>query len=63
MPITTEVAVTASDLRSKYYQRGGCELSYADAIHIATAAMTDCNTLYSGDPDFENIDEVDTEVL
>jgi len=34
------------------------ELSYADAIHLTTAILSDSETLYSSDPDFEDIDEI-----
>jgi len=63
LPVNSKVAKYAADLRDKYYKRGKRELSYADAIHLATAVLTDCETLYSGDPDFEDIDEVNTEIL
>lgn len=54
----------AASLRYTYFQPGECELSYADAIQLATAVMEDeCHTLYSGDPDFEDVDEIDTVVL
>lgn len=53
VPITADAALTAARLREKYYQRGERELSSADAIHLALAMMTGCETLYSGDPDFE----------
>jgi predicted nucleic acid-binding protein len=63
VPVTTEAALTAARLREKYYQRGERELSYADAIHLAIAVMTGCETLYSGDPDFEGLDEIETEIV
>ncbi|AHG00878.1 hypothetical protein HALLA_10735 [Halostagnicola larsenii XH-48] len=64
LPIVDEIAEYAATLRAKYYDTGEREISYADAIHIATAtAHEECHTLYSGDPDFEGIDEVDTVVL
>ncbi len=63
LPVNSKVAKYAAELRDKYYERDTRELSYADAIHIATAIMSDCEVLYSGDPDFEDIDEVNTEVL
>ena len=58
MPITEEVAVYAADLRHKYYERSQNQISYADTIHLATSAMTDCNKLYTGDSDFEDIEEL-----
>ncbi|EMA35791.1 type II toxin-antitoxin system VapC family toxin [Halococcus hamelinensis] len=63
VPITADAALTAARLREKYYQRGERELSYADAIHLALAMMTGCETLFSGDPDFEGLDEIETEVI
>lgn len=64
IPVIDEIAEYAAELRFKYYDSGKRELSYADAIHLATAVIHDeCHTLYSGDPDFEGIDEVDTVVL
>ncbi len=63
VPATSGVAKYAADLRDKYYQKGEKELSYGDAIHLATAILTGCEKLYSGDPDFENIDEMNTEII
>lgn len=64
LPVVDEIGEYAAELRFEYYQRRERELSYADAIHVAAAAVhDDCHTLYSGDPDFEGIDEVDTVVL
>ncbi|MFA9416352.1 hypothetical protein [Natrinema sp. HArc-T2] len=54
----------AIELWVKYYESGEQELSATDTIHLATAAVhDDCHTLYSGDPVFENIDEVEPVVL
>lgn len=64
VPLVEEIAEYAAELRFKYYVPGERELSYADAIHLATAALhDDCETLYSGDPDFEGLNEVETVVL
>lgn len=64
MPVIDEIAAHAAELRFKYYEPGERELSYADAIHLATAVIhDDCDTLYSGDPDFANLDEIDTVIL
>lgn len=63
VPVTSGVAKYAADLRDKYYQKGEKELSYGDAIHLATAILTGCEKLYSSDPDFENIDEMNTEII
>ncbi|MFB6246505.1 MAG: type II toxin-antitoxin system VapC family toxin [Candidatus Pacearchaeota archaeon] len=56
MPVTEKVALYASELRNKYYTKNKKEISYADSIHLATAIMTGCKVLYSGDPDFKEID-------
>jgi predicted nucleic acid-binding protein len=62
-PVTSGVAKYAADLRDKYYQKGKRELSYGDAINLATAILTGCETLYSGDVDFKNIQELTTEII
>lgn len=64
LPVTDDIAEYGAALRDKYYRRGDQALSYADAIHLAmAAAVTECETLYSGDPDFEEVDEVKTVIL
>jgi predicted nucleic acid-binding protein len=64
LPLIDEIAEYAAELRFRYYRRGARELSYADAIHLATASVHDeCHTLYSGDPDFEGVEEIETVVL
>jgi len=64
MPLIEEIAEYAAELRFKYYTPGERELSYADAIHLATAVVHDeCDVLYSGDPDFDDLAEIETVVL
>lgn len=64
IPVIDEIAEYAAELRFDYYEHGTRELSYADAIHLATAIVyDDCDCLYSGDPDFEDFDEIETVVL
>jgi len=64
MPLIDDIAEYAAELRFKYYSRAERELSYADAIHLAMAAAhDDCHTLYSGDPDFTGMDEVEIVIL
>lgn len=64
MPLIDAVAEYAAELRFKYYEPGERELSYADAIHLATAILhDDCHTLYSGDPGFEEVEEIETAIL
>ena len=64
MPLVDEIAEYAAELRVEYYEPGERELSYADAIHLATAIVhDDCDVLYSGDPDFDGLDAIETVVL
>ncbi|MEF8757388.1 MAG: PIN domain-containing protein [Halobacteriales archaeon] len=64
MPLVDEIAAYAAALRFKYDEPGERELSYADAIHLATAVVhDDCTALYSGDPDIADLDEIETIVL
>ena len=63
VPVSSEVAIYAADLRDKYNRKGGRHFSYGDAIHLATAVLTGCGVLYSGDPDFQGIEELDTEII
>lgn len=64
LPLVDDLAEYAAKLRYEYYEPGERELSYADAIHLATASVHDeCHTLYTGDPDFESVDEIETIVL
>ncbi|MFQ3318083.1 MAG: putative nucleic acid-binding protein [Natronomonas sp.] len=64
LPLVDEIAEYAAELRYKYYDRGSRELSYADCIHLATASVhDDCRALYSGDPDFADVDEIDVVLL
>lgn len=64
LPLVTSVAEYAAELRDKYYERGTREFSYADAIHLATAVVhDDCHTLCTGDPDFTDVEEIETTVL
>lgn len=64
VPVTGDVARRVAVIRDRYYERGRCELSYADAIHATTAKLTGCTELYSGDPDFESLaNELDVVVV
>lgn len=62
VPVTSEIALYGSELRAKYYERRGREISYADVIHIATAVLTGCETIHTGDSDFSDLDEIETEI-
>lgn len=63
LPITIEIAKLAVDLRLKYYHRKNKDLSYVDVMNLATAILSNCKTLYSGDPDFKDIEEIKTVVV
>ena len=60
VPVSSEIAYQGATLRSKYYDRRERELSYADAIQIATAIHTDCDVIHTGDSDFADLDEIET---
>jgi predicted nucleic acid-binding protein len=61
--VTKEIAELAADLRIKYYDKENKPVSYADMINLATAIMTRCKILYSGDPDFTDIKEIKTVIV
>lgn len=64
LPVTDDIAEYGAALRERYYERGDRALSYADAIHLAmAAAVAECEALYTGDPDFEGVEEVETVVI
>ena len=60
--VSPEIAETAADIRAKYYKKNERELSYADAIHIATAITAGCTVIITGDRDFERIEELKAEI-
>jgi predicted nucleic acid-binding protein len=63
-PVGDDLAAYAAELRHDYYERRGCQISYADTVHLAAAIVhDDCHTFYTGDPDFEDVDEIKTVVL
>lgn len=60
IPLIDDIGEYAAELRFEYYEPGERELSYADTIHLATAAIhDDCHTLYSGDPDFKGFEALE----
>jgi predicted nucleic acid-binding protein len=64
IPVVDDIGEYAAQLRDQYYDRGEQALSYADAIHLAIAALHDgCDALYTGDPDFADVAEVETVLL
>ena len=63
VPVNSGVAIYAAIIWDKYNGKDGREFSYGDAIHLATAVLTGCEVLYSGDQDFGGIDELDTVII
>lgn len=57
LPVTNEVAKMSADLRLKYYSKK-TPISFGDAVRLATAVLKKCSTLYSGDKDFKNVQEI-----
>src|SRR3989344_2091654 len=57
LPVTKEIAEFAAELRLKYYNRDR-QISYIDTLNLATAIAVECNILYTGDPDFNVINEI-----
>jgi predicted nucleic acid-binding protein len=64
MPLIDDIVAYASELRFEYDEPGERELSYADVIHVPTAVLhDDCGVLYTGDPDFATVEEIETIVV
>jgi len=57
LPVTKEIAEFAAELRLKYYSRDR-QISYIDTLNLATAIAVECSMLYTGDPDFNGINEI-----
>lgn len=62
IPVFVPIAKLGAQLRKKYYGKEK-QVSYGDMINLATAVLGGCSVLYSGDPDFEGIDELTTVVI
>ncbi len=63
LPVNEECAVLGADLRRKYYDRIKNTMSYADAVHLATAILSGCREFYSGDPDFAAVDGIEVRLI
>jgi len=59
IPLTREIAKMTADLRLKYYNKKRRDLSFVDCINLATAILSGCGKFYTGDPDFDGIDEIE----
>lgn len=62
VPIVSGIAKLAADLRLKYYSKKR-KLSFIDTINLATALVSKCEEFYSGDPDFEDIEEIKIKII
>ena len=62
LPVTVKVARFAAELRFKYY-RPERRLSFVDSVNLATAILTECTALYTGDSDFQGIEEIRTVIV
>ncbi len=58
--LNDNIAEMAADIRIKYYSKE-CPLSFADAIHVATAIVANCGKIVSADADFSYIKEIKSE--
>lgn len=61
VPVTEEIAEAAAELKNKYAK--GSRFSYGDAVMLATAKLTGCTRLYTGDADFVQVGEIDVTVV
>jgi predicted nucleic acid-binding protein len=62
LPVTKEVAEFAADLRLRYYDKKH-DLSFIDCVNLSTAILSNCEKLYTGDHDFEGINEIEIEII
>lgn len=59
--ITDVIAERAADIRIKYYSKDK-PMSFADALHIATAIEKNCSKIITADSDFSGIAEMKAEI-
>ncbi|KHO48214.1 MAG: hypothetical protein QT00_C0001G0228 [archaeon GW2011_AR5] len=59
VPLTKEIAKTAADIRLKYYDKKVRDMSFIDAINLATGIFTNCSKFYTGDKDFDGVTEIE----
>ena len=57
-----KIAEIAADIKIKYYNKDESPLSFADAIHVATAIQNKCRKLVTADSDFKGIKEIKAEL-
>ena len=62
LPVSTGIAKFAANLRIKYYSPER-QLSFIDTINLATAISAGCKKFYTGDKDFEGVDEIKVEII
>jgi predicted nucleic acid-binding protein len=65
LPATPSIAIRGAQLRRTYYsQADDLTPSYADMIHLATAEeIAECDLLCTGDSDFEDVTEIQCQIL
>lgn len=63
VPVSSQAAKLGADLRLKYYKKKYREISYIDAINLATALLTKCNKFYTGDPEFRGVKEIEVVII
>jgi predicted nucleic acid-binding protein len=59
---TPEIAMLAGHLRNKYYHRTKSDMSFLDAIHLATAIQCKADTFVTTDNDFSGIEEIPVDI-
>lgn len=59
LPLNIRIAKMAADLKLKYYDKKERPISFIDCINLATAISSGCRKLYTGDPDFDGISEIE----
>lgn len=62
LPVTIDIAKLAANLRVKYYSSAK-QLSFIDAINLATAILTSCDKFFTGDKDFIGVNEINAVVI
>ncbi len=62
LPVSSELAEHAADIRFAYYDKKNRALSFADAVHISAAIKSKCSKIVSGEQDFAELTEIKSEI-
>ena len=62
LEVSRDIAVSAGNLRTKYYKNKSREISYLDCIHLATGILAGCKKFVTGDRDFRGVEEIEVEI-